>query len=299
MVYYPSSAAANTRRQLTTGRACTKFVCHGYASEIPRMAAGLPKWVFDRLTEMMTVDASSGEQHLNLPNNEIVDTYNAKSSLQQLRRGLVPGFSRSATETLQEGLNAFHRAGIGEASLGLYGGLQCFLVQETGTLNDLDVLVEGLDAYEAIIALSNSNIVRPETFPAFVAQDPVKRAVAIRRGQLSQFRLASNPAIVVDIRIVRASSDQTSFPHLNQTMVASGVELELTGARVIDASESLSLPAAYVVDTPGGIVTISTRYYHSLGAATTGNRVNARGLLVNRGQLLLLDANSHFIVSAT
>lgn len=115
-------------------------------------------------------------------------------------------------------------------------------------------------------------------------------------GQLSQFRLTSDPSVVVDMRVVRRPGDLMSFPRLTPDALKIGVEVDLSDALVVGAAESLSIPAAYHVENEGGqIIAIVTHYYHHLGAATEGDKVRARGLLIDGHQLLLLDPNRHYV----
>lgn len=297
MVYHPAGYGAGRHYQHATGRHYVKFVCHGYSSETPRMKAQLPSATFETLSAMFQVDEVTGEQFLGLEASRIVRVYSPKDSLAELMQGKVPGFNRQSVAKLHEAVGAFVDRGIGLERLGLYGGLQCLLVREgLVAINDIDVLVEGLASYPTVVALCERNVVRPETFPAFVANDPVKKAVALRRGQLSQFRLASGSDTVVDIRITRVPGDPVSHPPITAETLAVGDQVELPDMLVTNAAESLSIPAGYVLQNKTGTeFTVSTPYYHSLGAAFEGDRVLVKGILIEGNAILLLDPDHHSI----
>lgn len=296
LVYAPVPDGRATRYQLSSGTGYIKSVSHGYRSELPRMREELSPEGYSTIRGMLKKDSDSGDEFLALPVSRIAEVYSPKASLTELLAGDVDGYSQTAIAKLNEAVEAFISQSIELGRLGLYGGLQCHLTRVGNKeIDDIDMLVDGLDAYEGLVNLATGNVVRPETFPSFVAKNAIKRAVAIRRGQLSQFRLRGHPDTVVDARLLRTDQDRVDRPIV---IPARGTRrsIALEGAEVISATESLSVPTRYDVrDRSGGNWSVVTNHYHHLGAAHTGDQVVVHGDTVDDGVIVLADPDRHHI----
>jgi predicted nucleotidyltransferase len=291
LVYVPAPAQEADRYQPATKTTYIKFISHGYRSEMPRMMNGLSTRRYDYMTQFMNRDSITGDEFLSIPVSNICEVYNPKTSLNRILNEKTDELSDRSVDKVHAAINELQKVGIELGRLGLYGGLQCGLRQANSReINDIDILVDGCGAYAAVVNISSRNMVQPETFPRFVAENAVKRAVAMRRGQLSQFKLPDYTDTTVDIRLLR--SQLSKYPE--QTI---GIKtIILHDAKVIDASESLSLPANYnLADSKGQILSLHSKQYHHLGAATVGDTVSVRGYQVDKTQILLSRPDTHYI----
>lgn len=297
LVYAPVTGGGAVRYQPHSDTSYAKCVSHGYSSEEARLREVLTPDQHRKITALFSHDEVSGDEFLAVPTRKIVEVYNPGTALSKLLEGDERVYSTRSVEKVRIVVNILANAGIASSRLGLYGGMQCSLVHADGReINDIDILVRGVGAYGAVVDLAKGNVVRPETFPDFVASNTIKRAVAVRRGQLSQFRLPDYPDTVVDIRLVRAAEDsKKAVASLKE--IAPMEELSLEGVIVVDASESLSVPACYVVqDASGRIWSVVTHHYHHLGAATRGDMVSICGVTVDAsGVVALTSPDRHYI----
>lgn len=300
LVYTPSEDNSAVRYQPNSETSYAKNVSHGYQSELERLRESLPPEQYRTISAMFERNDENGDEFLAVQSSRVTEVYDPKAALQQLYNHESPAYSVDATEKVRETVKAFEGVGIELNRLGLYGGLQCSLVHTDGKeMLDVDLLVEGISAYDDVVGLSAGNIVHPETFPAFIATHPIKRAVAMRRGQLSQFRLPQHPDTVVDVRIVRAERDDQSVADLLSRLTPQSA-ITLTGAKVVDAKESLSIPACFKVqDTNGKIWSVITNQYHHLGAATKGDLVSVHGRIGDADTILLTDPVADYIYIPT
>jgi predicted nucleotidyltransferase len=296
LVYSPTDNSSAARFQPSSETPYAKCLSHGYRSELPRLRDSLPPTQFGIVAAMFVCDSDTDDEFLAVPSERITEVYDPNNALLELVEGSNPVYSTDASDRVREAVGAFGHRGIHLGRLGLYGGLQCSLVHTDGKeINDIDLLVDGLGAYGDMVALATGNVVRPETFPSFITSHAIKRAVAMRRGQLSQFRLSQHPDTVVDARLVRTPLDDRETAVLLSTLNP-GNAVTLTGATVIDASESLSVPARFKVqDTDGKAWSVVTNQYHHLGAATNGDAVSVHGRMAGDSVLMLTDPDRHHI----
>jgi len=296
LVYAPTDDRNAARFQPESDTAYTKAVSHGYRSELPRLRESLSSEQYGIVADMFEQDAGTGDEFLAVPSQRIAEVYNPKAALQALAEGHNPAYSSEAADRAQEAIGIFERSGIQADRLGLYGGLQCSLVHTDGKeINDVDVLIDGLNAYDQAVDLARGNTVDPRTFPGFIASHAVKRAVAIRRGQLSQFRLPEHPDTTVDIRLVRTPEDGHEVATM-LTRPTLGEVVTITSATVVDAHESLSVPARYKLQTPEGQAwSVVTDQYHHLGAAGEGDVVSVYGRAASVGVIALTEPDRHHI----
>lgn len=293
LVYVPAPLDEARRLQVSTGIGYSKVIAHGYQAELPRIQQQLSARSYRMIRNMMERDPYTNDEFLLLPTENVTEIYDPKASLDALLRGETPGFSKLAVQKLSIAVDMFARNSIAQAGLGLYGSLQCHLRDSrSGDINDIDMLVDGCDSYTKIVGLAAGNLVRPETFPDFVATDAVKRAVAIRRGQLSQFRLPNHPDTVVDIRLLHTGHNW-SLPRIGETRPQ---DITCEDALIVEASESLSIPARYVVrNSQGQDLSIVTTQYHHLGAAGIGDSVSFKGIPADEHTVMLSDPERHYI----
>lgn len=74
----------------------------------------------------------------------------------------------------------------------------------------------------------------------------------------------------------------------------------LDGVRVMDAHESLSVPARFIVqDLARRQWSVATNQYHHLGAAAKDDTVSVHGHLSDSDTITLTDPNSHYIYMPT
>lgn len=299
LVYAPGEGDAAVRYQPESDTQYVKSLSHGYQSELPRLQDTLSPEQYTKIADKFVQDSVSSDEFLAVPTSGITEVYDPKQAFGALLTGNHTMYSSEASKRVQEAAAAFESKGIASERLGLYGGLQCSLIHTDGKeINDIDLLVDGLDAYDAMIALAQNNVVRPETFPAFIANNAIKRSVAIRRGQLSQFRLTQHPDTVVDIRLVRTDHDDTRTAQQLASLHLGGT-IDLQTATVTHAHEALSTPARFEVQTTRGKqISVITNQYHHLGAAGVGDTVTLRGRATDQHTIALTDPNNHYIYPA-
>jgi hypothetical protein len=295
LVYYPDEGG-NRLAKLHTQSRYSKYVCHGRTIELEEARCRLPPRTFSLVKPMFQHHIETHEQFLSLELTRIAHIYSPKESLVNLLA------NEDRTSRLSLALNGatwtLRRLGINPNRIGLYGGLQCGIRHpDIHKLHDLDILVEGLDAYEAIVRASDSNVVDVGLFPHRIANHPIERAVAIRRGQISQFKLIISPtdSVVVDLRIVRADLDRNDFksPTVGPPTFE---EIVLLDAEVIDSRQGLSIPCCYTIRAGTKHYIVGSRYYHHLGAAHVGDPVLVKGRLVSDHYIALNDPDTHYVV---
>jgi predicted nucleotidyltransferase len=297
LVYTPASSAQVTRFQGSTDRGYIKTLSHGYHSELPRLAQELPPDRYAKIADMFQRDSFTGDEWLAVPSRHVTEVYKPKDALVGLLEGVTKEYSETSIDKLRSAVNVFSSQGIEVGRLGLYGGLQCGLTHVGNKeINDVDLLVDRLESYENVVELSKGNKVRPETFPAFIAGNAIKRAVAMRRGQLSQFRLVDYPDTVVDIRLLRVGNNSSGTLAIASQSTQPSKGIRLSNALIVGAAESLSVPARYEVQSAvGERWSVITNQYHHLGAASVGDQVSIRGGVVQRDTIMLTQPEHHHI----
>lgn len=294
LVYYPS--LTGERLHTTYGWRYAKFVTDGLPYELP-FVRQLPTPVQRRIFELSVHDERTGEDFLFVPDDEIWEVYDAKQALGAVCADTFRGISGASRQKIAEVIALLAGTGISEKRLGLYGGLQSLLVKPDADgpqLDDIDILVSGVEQYATIRALASHNVPDESRFTPIVASDPIKRAVVRRRWEVSQFTTPRYHTIC-DVRIVRSPIAYNPFP-LDDNQEVRGTEVDLR-ATVVVAEGSLSLPVHYGIRLADGReFDVWSRYYHSIAAATVGDVVRVRGLLVRGSTMIFLrDSVRHCI----
>ena len=292
LVYVPCAPKYATKVHPYSQTYYKKCLAHGYRSELLRLQEELDRSSYIKISNLCSSDTTTGEEFLIVPRSSIVEWYDSKEALRDIlqdNRHIYPASVRSAVLAT---ISLFNHAGIQTSRLGIYGGLQCGLIPTNGlSLNDVDVVVYGVDAYPIIVNLAKYNSTLQE-FTSFIAEDPIRRAEALRRGQLSQFRLPHQPHTPIDARIIRTDNDpKVSLPQAARDHR----EITLRGARVTQASGSLSFPITYeVLDSDHKQWNVITNLYQHIGAATVDDIVELRGLAYG-STILLSNPSKHYI----
>lgn len=301
LVYVPSEKGSRTC--LLNDLAYEKVIFHGLSRELNLFNDSLPPATLDRLKDLMTSNPLLKEEFVFVPLSEIDYRYSSKLSLQKIVSGNhdLTGLSEDAYSKVVAAVKLLRDKGVPVEDIGLYGGLQCFMVRNSQKqINDVDLLVDGVEHYPVICELSKGNTVNPYKLAANTRQNKKAVQAAVRRGELSQFLLSGYDQTLCDVRILRKRSDLNSYPEASQNNNpwSDSETVTIKGARVTRANESLSLPYCFEVETSEGkVMTISGRYYEFIGAATIGDEIEARGLQINDYNLVLTDADRHYIVT--
>lgn len=182
--------------------------------------------------------------------------------------------------------------GIPFEDLGIYGGLQTFVVSinDPTHVKDIDIAVYGLQHVDAVkdLARESISLKRTRTYERVKAIDGTMRD---KRHSLTRIYLPEG--IFCDTKIIRKINDQSSYPR--------GIALidddttNIVG-RVVDAREALSTPTTYVVETLDGPYKVSANRYDFIAAADEGDLVQIMAAQTSdQSHALLLDASKHII----
>ena len=275
------------------GQTYTKLISHGLGYEWPYLRARASATSYDYLHSKAFTDPKTGEESLTIPLDSIVEMYDDKQTLHDLINGKLQLPHSDGCQKFTSALKTLNQY-IELDRLGLYGSLAAQVHKPGSNLCDIDVLVDGIDAYSAVITMSKGNFVDPVLLSDPIRTNPIRRQAALRRGQLSQMRLSEFSDTVCDVRIVRLPSDPNTYAACNKRLEGSA-DINLEGALVTNASESLCLPFAYTITYQGNEYHVIGNYYGFMAAATVGDKVNVKGLLVDGKYIYISDSTAHYI----
>lgn len=292
IVYSPSDSLS-TRIRVSNGTTHQKIVLDGTAGE-ERVVEAQPQ-LATILKHLYTIDVLSGQRILSVPFGEVDEIYDPAESLALLLLERLSGMPEDVTQKIQRAVGFLMNKGIPLKDLGLYGGLQTFVLHKGkgSVLKDIDITVRGLKYVKFIRQLAQESKKYKSTTKQTRAKQ-VDEDIRRRRHDNSRIYLPDDPDNVhCDIKILRSSEDPLTFSRDIQSI---GRIRDIYGT-VIDSQESLSSPMSFVLFTNDAqrIVVSSTKYDY-IGAVVEGDVIRVRASLTNvPNHLLLSDSEKHRI----
>lgn len=288
LVYYPNDRGMSIQYE----QRYTKQICHGYRYEREFITGLYPPDLYRYIDSLFYYDPKTGNETLKILFRNIIEVYSPHQSLKDIVAGKAifrnPMIFRKVKAAIKQ-VSSY----VSVDHLGFYGGLQCNMVKYDGSMHDIDFLVYGVQYYDAVTKLSRGNEVDQSLLSPLVRQNLVMSKAAIRKGQLSQFKLRAYSETVCDIRIIPSEDDSDYFRLVDEREQVQ--EIVLKNAVVTQASKSLSLHFSYTIKHLGKTYELLGKCYHFLGAASVGDAVNIYGVLMKDGSIYLRDPAKHYV----
>ena len=282
-----------------TGVRYSRVYFDGHAHELKQIKSSVSPNQYRQLQGLRSINPIDGEEYLLLPKNKIVDSSDPMKGLASLMTNprlkfVIPYF--------EEALKICKMFDIPEQQVGIYGGLQAGLESVETTngrkLNDLDLVVYGVDQYSNLASLVQARGSYVTSESKYFEKKDFRALIYPKRWSLSCFLLQKGMGC--DVRIGRLPNDRNSYLDAWENiskLVKETVNYE--DAEVIDASESLSLPVAYTVKLKDArVLKVVSSYYSFIAVATVGDKVRVSGCMVGSNYLLITssDPNEHYII---
>jgi predicted nucleotidyltransferase len=291
LVYIPVQSGSSNRYRPASGKSYIKYVVDGFTKELPNIRRDLSTRCVSLIEGKMRQSAT-GDEFLSVPTANIVEVFKPQQALNDILAGQTSDLSENSVQKVRAAVKLLTDQGIASERLGLYGGLQCGLRSPSGDINDIDILVEGCNAYPSIVRLASKMGINAASILTEIQLAPAAR---LRRRQLSAVFLPEYPDTIVDIKISYGTAGHQKLT----TFLANAQVISDTGhieAEVIDASHSLCLPAQYLIRKADGTeVWIATNRYIDTGAAAVGDTVRINGAMTSQGVIVLTDPLRHYI----
>lgn len=289
IVYRPATEAPRVR--ITEGAPQQKRVLDGSFGEEDNLQDDELRQTAQSL---YTVDEQTGARIIAVPAHEIDRIFSPTESMSALFNEQIPEIPVEIGRKVQVAIGYLLSIGIPFVDLGLYGGLQSFVVHkgEIATLKDIDVTVRGLEYAELVHRKAHENwIYRQEGLQTRTKQ--VNLDIRERRHQNTRIYVPEAKGLYCDIKIVRKPTDVLS---LTPDIKASRETVALQGY-VINAAESLSSPMSFeMMSNRGDRQIISSTKYDYIGAVCPGDLVTVRAATTNKpDNYLLTDPSLHTI----
>lgn len=235
----------------------------------------------------------TGQRFIQIPVPEIDRVYDHRESMQALLKGKC-----NAPELLQDKLVAVMRFlesyGVSPRDVGLYGGLQRFLVStKNRNFKDIDIVLHGLDNVEIMKSLASQTQKNIQTIYSAPRVRSTPENMRRRRHELTRIFLPNDSTgTYCDVKLLRNSGDELSYPFdakIEGRMV-------LTGVVEVDR-EAFSTPTTYQVRTDeGSLVKVSSVKYDFIAAAAKNDRVVVSGAKCkDLDHVVLIDTEHDFI----
>jgi len=289
LIYFPDKAGERVQGT----RRYTKIICHGLGYEKEYIHKMLPPSLFKTIASMYFYDKANSQQILLVPLENIIKIYHPQKSLTRILNGKLRFAQPDTTHKISIAVEQINES-IPTKDLGLYGGLQSGMIRRNGIMHDVDFLIYGTKHYSTIVRMSKGNEVDQRLLSPLIYSHPIRKAAAVRKGQLSQYQLRGYSETVCDARIIRRPQDKNTFQKY-YTPGERGVEVTLHGATVTDATESLCLFYAYRIIYKDIEYNVIGKHYQFLGAATEGDIVNVKGMKMSNGSIFLLNSEAHYV----
>lgn len=287
-VYFPNPEGS--RKRITTKTLHEKAIFDGTSGEETQLPSPLAQETIPALYR-----TSGTERYISVKESDITHLYDPAESLRIIlsQKDLYPS---QIIHKLQTALDFLMRHGFSRNDLGIYGGLQSFLLQNNANkpLKDIDISVTGTQYVPLIQELARLTQLG-KVFPFRSRVRHVNEEMRTQRHRNTKIYLPNDQDdAYCDIKVLRSPVDQNSFPtEALPTTEASFV------ARIIDDKESISLPCSYLVETTDGRrLTISSNRYDFIAVAKKGDYVQVTGLHTTQEQhILLTDPQQHSLLA--
>ena len=292
IVYVPAEQDSANRVRVTDSTAHTKQVFDGTEGEEERASPELA----ETLSRLYKLDVLTGQRIIAISATEIESIFTPTESLYLLLSDKIPGIPVEITRRVQRVIGYLMSKGIDFKDLGLYGGLQSFMMhlRQKTDLKDIDVTVTGVEYTPIVRELALANQ-RYKTGPTVNTRtNTVDEAVRLRRHQMTRIHLPDDPeGVFCDVKILRKPDDPNSFsPNVRATDENTAVR----GVVVYDR-ETMSSPMSFRIQSPHGeeMTVSSTRYNYTAGVQK-GDAVRVTGRKTTEpDHVLLTDSRQHGI----
>ncbi|GEM_PF-5249189 len=231
------------------------------------------------------------QRKLQLPKHEIQRVFNPQESLQVLLYEKIPEIPPETYRKLQTVVGYLMMNGIPLKDMGVYGGLQSYVVHKHSPhdIKDVDIIVYGLEYAELIHQLARTSQAWKSPGLDTRTREIDKEMRAIRHRN-TRIYIPREQGLFCDVKINRKPGDTQTYTRevkpLPQITTITGV--------VVDASESMSSPMSIKVNVGDEIISVSSTEYEFIGTAANGDYVIvAAAPTTQPGHYLLTDASVH------
>ena len=245
----------------------------------------------------------NNERIVAVPASEIDTLYSPRESLLKILMDRVPGLPKEIVHKVKKAVSYLVENGIPLEDIGVYGGLQTFMIHfdpnlrgkasDSAPLKDIDLVIYGLKYVHGVKTLAEKNI-KYKKAGKNTRVSHVSEEIRSRRHELSRIYIPNDQdGLFCDIKIVRDMDDRNLF---SSEFSLTGKDIVLSGT-VIDAKESLcSTPVFQLLIRDIGIVTISSSKYNFIAAVSEGDVIRTRvACTTNDKYFSLSDPQSHYI----
>ncbi len=238
------------------------------------------------------IGASTGQRFIHVPKQEIARVYDHRESLSEILQG-----KHNAPELLRDKLKATLKflatQGIDPMDVGLYGGLQSYLVsRDNRNFKDIDLVFHGIQNVSNMKRLANLTQIG-KTFRSQSRVRSTPEDMRRRRHELTRIYIPDDPSgTYLDIKILRNPSDPVSYPY-DATVEK---RLNIRGT-IVDDSEAFSTPTNYRIRTiEGDVINVSSVKYDFIAGAGNGDLVEVSGMQCkDHNNLLLINPTDDYI----
>ncbi|MBP9702675.1 hypothetical protein KBD69_03220 [Candidatus Woesebacteria bacterium] len=238
------------------------------------------------------IGESTGQRFIHVPKQEIARVYDHRESLFEILQG-----KHNAPELLRDKLKATLKflatQDINPRDVGLYGGLQSFLVSRANSnFKDIDLVFHGIENVTNMKRLASLT----QLGKTFSSQSRVRSTpedMRRRRHELTRIYLPDDAyGTYLDIKILRNPSDPVSYPY--DATVAKRMNIR---GKIVDDSEAFSTPTNYrILTDEGQYIDVSSVKYDFIAGAGNGDTVEVSGMRCKEhNNLLLIDPDDDYI----
>lgn len=285
-VYFPDKNGSRLRFEDNTHH--EKMIFDGTVGE-EKSFTELAKEV---LFHFYHIGQSTGQRFIRVPEPEIERVYDHRESLQEILKGKhkAPELLQSK---LQKTLTFLGKQGIDPNNVGLYGGLQSFLVNKSNQdFKDIDLVFYGLENVEVMKRVAKLT----QIGKTFSSKDRVRSTpedMRKRRHELTRIYLPDdNTGTYCDVKVLRNLNDPVSYPY--DAKIEGRISVVGT---IIDDTEAYSTPTTYLLETDDGQkLNVSSVKYDFIAGAEKGDKVQISGMkCMDIDHVILIDPDNDYI----